>query len=204
MRCWGIGSGLIAADAPSRRDEGFKVEGLRHAPSLLGIGALGAIRRFRRLEGQPATVADMAEQMVSVTREIKASPEVIFELLADPARHADFDGSGMLQQVRGNPGRLGIDSRFRMDMKMGPLPYRISSKVVEFDEGTLIAWAHMGKHRWRYELEPIDNGAATKVTETFDWSTAVFPKAIELAGYAEKHPVSMEATLERLAALVEK
>ena len=89
-------------------------------------------------------------------------------------------------------------------MKMGPLPYRISSKVVEFDEGMLIAWAHMGKHRWRYELEPIDNGAATKVTETFDWSTAVFPKAIELAGYAEKHPISMEATLERLAALVEK
>ena len=146
----------------------------------------------------------MAEQMVSVTREIKASPEVIFDLLADPARHADFDGSGMLQQVRGDSVRLELDSKFGMDMKMGPFPYRISSKVVEFDEGTLIAWAHRGKHRWRYELESIDGGAATKVTETFDWSTAVIPKAIELAGYPKKHPVAMEATLERLAALVEK
>ena len=195
--------GFIAANAPSRRDERFKVEGLLHSTSLHGIECAERFESFEARE-TPTTLANMAEQMVSVTREIKASPEVIFELLADPARHADFDGSGMLQQVRGNPGRLGIDSRFRMDMKMGPLPYRISSKVVEFDEGTLIAWAHMGKHRWRYELEPIDNGAATTVTETFDWSTAVFPKAIELAGYAEKHPISMEATLERLAALVEK
>ena len=145
----------------------------------------------------------MAEQMVSVTREIKESSEVIFDVLADPARHADFDGSGMVQNVRGESARLELGSKFGMDMKMGPLPYRVSSKVVEFGEGTLIAWAHFGKHRWRYELEPIDGGAATKVTETFDWSTSLFPKAIELAGYPKKHPANMEATLERLAALVE-
>jgi uncharacterized protein YndB with AHSA1/START domain len=147
---------------------------------------------------------NMAEQMVSVTREIKASPEVIFDLLADPARHADFDGSGSVKQLRGESTRLELDSKFAMDMKMGPLPYRVSSKVVEFDEGTLIAWAHFGKHRWRYELESIDDGAATQVTETFDWSTSPFPKGIELAGYPKKHPANMEATLERLAALVEK
>ena len=145
----------------------------------------------------------MAEQMVSVTREIKASAEVIYDVLADPARHADFDGSGMVQQVRGESQRLELGSKFGMDMKMGPLPYRISSKVVEFEDGKLIAWAHKGKHRWRYELEPIEGGAATKVTETFDWSTSLFPKAIELAGYPKKHPANMEATLERLAALVE-
>ena len=52
-----------------------------------------------------------------------------------------------------------------------------------------------------YELEPVEGG--TKVTETFDWSTAAVPKAIELMGYPKKHPNSMEATLERLAALVE-
>jgi uncharacterized protein YndB with AHSA1/START domain len=145
----------------------------------------------------------MAEQMVSVTREIKAAPEVIFDLLADPARHADFDGSGMVQKLRGESGRLELGSKFGMDMKMGPLPYRVSSTVVEFEEGKLIAWAHFGKHRWRYELEPVDGGSATKVTETFDWSTSAFPKGIELAGYPKRHPANMEATLERLAALVE-
>ena len=77
--------------------------------------------------------------------------------------------------------------------------------MVEYDENRLIAWAHFGKHRWRYELEPVegDDGPATKVTETFDWSTATSPKALELMGYPKKHPAGMEATLERLAAAVE-
>ena len=110
----------------------------------------------------------MAEQMVSVTREIDASPESIFDLLADPSRHGDIDGSGMVLDVRKGPERLALGAKFGMDMKMGPVPYRISSNVVEFEENRLIAWAHYGKHRWRYELEPLDGGARTRVTETFD------------------------------------
>ncbi len=143
--------------------------------------------------------------MVSVSRVIKASPEVIFDVLADPAKHSEIDGSGMVQQVRGEGTRLELGSKFGMDMKMGPLPYRVSSTVVEFEENRLIAWAHFGKHRWRYELTPteVDGEPATEVTETFDWSTARLPKAIELAGYPKKHPANMEATLERLATLVE-
>ena len=143
----------------------------------------------------------MAERVVSVSRVIKASPEAIFDVLADPARHGEIDGSGMVQNVRGESKRLELGSTFGMDMKFGPLPYRISNKVVEFDEGRLIAWAHFGGHRWRYELEPADGG--TKVTESFDWSTARIPKAIELMGYPKQHPANMEATLERLATLLE-
>jgi uncharacterized protein YndB with AHSA1/START domain len=143
----------------------------------------------------------MAERVVSVSRVIDASPEVIFDVIADPARHGEMDGSGMVQNVRGESKRLELGSTFGMDMKFGPLPYRISNKVVEFEEGRLLAWAHMGGHRWRYELEPVDGG--TKVTESFDWSTARSPKMIELMGYPKKHPANMEATLERLAALVE-
>ena len=41
-------------------------------------------------------------QMVSVERQINAPAEEIFALLADPARHADFDGSGMVQKLRGD------------------------------------------------------------------------------------------------------
>jgi uncharacterized protein YndB with AHSA1/START domain len=143
----------------------------------------------------------MAERVVSVSRVIQASPEAIFDVLADPARHGEIDGSGMVQNVRGESKRLEPGSKFGMDMKLGPLPYRISNTVVEFEENRRLAWAHLGGHRWRYELEPVDGG--TKVTESFDWSTARIPKAIELAGYPKKHPANMAATLERLAALVE-
>ena len=134
----------------------------------------------------PVPFLAMAERVVSVSRVIKASPEAIFDVLADPARHGEIDGSGMVQNVRGESKRLELGSTFGMDMKLGPLPYRISNKVVEFDEGRLIAWAHFGGHRWRYELEPADGG--TKVTESFDWSTARIPKAIELMGYPSSIP----------------
>lgn len=153
------------------------------------------------------TVCPMADNIVSVKRVIRASPEVIFDVLADPARHAEIDGSGMVQNIRGESKRLELGSKFGMDMKMGPLPYRISNTVKEFEENRLIAWAHFGGHRWRYELEAVDvdGAAATEVTESFDWSTCnpVTGKGIELAGYPKKHPANMEATLERLAAVVE-
>ena len=143
----------------------------------------------------------MSEQIVSASRVINATPEQIFELLTDPARHGEIDGSGMVQQARGDNQRLEMGSKFGMDMKLGFIPYRITNEVVEFDENRLIAWQHFGKHRWRYELEPVDGG--TKVTESFDWSTAVVPKAIELMGYPDKHQGNIEQTLERLAAIFE-
>ena len=149
----------------------------------------------------------MADNVVSVSRVIEASPEAIFDVLAEPARHSEIDGSGMVQTIRGDSERLALGSKFGMDRKMGPMPYRISNTVKEFEENRLIAWAHFGGHRWRYELEPVevDGKTATKVTESFDWSTCPpgVGKGIELAGYPKKHPANMEATLERLAAVVE-
>lgn len=151
----------------------------------------------------------MAEQFVSVSRVIEATPEAIFDVLADPVRHGEIDGSGMVQQARGDSQRLDLGSKFGMDMKMGPIPYRMTNTVVEFDENRLIAWCHWGKHRWRYQLEPVEDDGdpatppSTKVTESFDWSTAISKQYIELAGWPKKHRAGMEATLERLAELVE-
>ena len=145
-----------------------------------------------------ATVGREAQQ-VSGSRVVDATPEQIFDLLTDPTRHGEIDGSGMVQQARGDTARLEMGTKFGMDMKMGPLPYRITNTVVEYEENRLIAWQHLGKHRWRYELEPVEGG--TLVTETFDYSTAVSSKGIELMGYPKKHCANIDATLERLAAL---
>src|SRR3546814_13538874 len=73
----------------------------------------------------------------------------------------------------------------------------MKNTVEEFEEGRLIAWRHMGRHRWRYELEPTEGG--TTVTETFDTTTvpALFRPITKLAG--KKNPQNMEATLDRLA-----
>jgi hypothetical protein len=112
-----------------------------------------------------------------------------------------LDGSGTVQKIRGRaPKRLELGSKFGMSMKLSVLPYPIANKVVEFEENRLIAWQHFGKHRWRYELEPVDDG--TLVTETFDWSTATSPAALEAAGYPERHLGNIERTLERLEEMV--
>lgn len=141
----------------------------------------------------------MTNQKVSVERVINATPEKIFEVLSDASLHAVIDGSGSVRGTRGTPERLKLGSRFGMKMRLG-IPYSISSTVVEFEQDRLIAWAHLGKHRWRYELEPVEGG--TRVTETFDWSFAVVPAAIELAGYPARHVPNMERTLERLDAFL--
>ena len=144
----------------------------------------------------PATV-NSDRKVTLGSRVIPATPQQVFDLLADPAKHSIIDGSGTVQQARGSsPERLSKGARFGMDMKMG-VPYRISSTVSEFDEPRLIEWHHFGGHRWRYELEEVPTG--TRVTESFDWGRARIPARLyELVGYPDRHRGSIDRTLERL------
>ena len=142
---------------------------------------------------------DVAEKQVSGSRVIAADAADIFAVLANAARHADFDGSGTVKSASsGGDEPLKMGSKFGMNMRI-VVPYKIGNTVVEFEQDRLIAWEHFGKHRWRYELEPVEGG--TQVTETFDYSTSLFPKGIELMGYPDKHRVNIAKTLERLEAL---
>ncbi len=147
------------------------------------------------------TGVDMKARRTSASRVIAATPEKIFDILTDPTRHPELDGSGTVQELKGrHAGRLELGSKFGMSMKLSVLPYRVGNTVVEYEKDRLIAWQHFGKHRWRFELEPVEGG--TEVTETFDWSTSTSPKALELAGYPERHLGNIERTLERLEAMV--
>ena len=140
------------------------------------------------------------DRKVSVERVIAASPEAIFAVLSDPSRHSEIDGSGSVQKARTGSQKLQLGSKFSMDMRVGA-PYRISNTVVEYEENRLIAWQHFGKHRWRYELEPQGEGR-TLVRETFDWSTAVIPKVVELIRAPARNEPAMVKTLERLEAVM--
>ena len=142
----------------------------------------------------------MARRSVSCERLISAEASVIFDVLADPSQHAAIDGSDTVQGHLGQQGRLSLGSTFAMRMRLW-LPYRIKSRVLEFEENRLIAWGHFGGHRWRYELRPVDE--KTLVTETFDWSTSRLPLVIQAVGYPRRHLKNMERTLFRLAGLVE-
>ena len=139
--------------------------------------------------------------IISRSLVIQAPADRIFALLADPRRHTDFDGSGSVRGAVSGPARLSMGAKFGMAMRLG-VPYRVSSQVKEFEEGRRIAWAHLGGHRWRYELESLPDGS-TRVTETFDATTARSAKALKVMDAYSRNARAIEETLPRLAALAE-
>ncbi len=140
------------------------------------------------------------DQQVSASRVIAASPEAIWAVLTDTSRHGDIDGSDTVQGTIGEGKVLTkVGDTFGMRMRLG-LPYPIRNTVVELEPLRRIAWRHAGRHRWRYELEPVEGG--TKVTETFDYSTALLPFIYGPAGFLTAHARNIPATLERLDALL--
>jgi len=139
--------------------------------------------------------------IISRSIEVEAPAERIFELLADPRRHADFDGSGSVKGSVSGPERLSIGAKFGMDMRL-VVPYRIGNQVKEFDEGRRIAWAHLGGHRWRYELESLEGGS-TRVTETFDGTTARTKLTLKVLRADAMNAKAIDATLCRLKDYVE-
>lgn len=131
---------------------------------------------------------------------VDAPASEIFDLLADPRRHHEIDGSGTVREARVSaPPRLSPGAKFGMKMKYG-VPYTITNTVVDFVENEVIAWRHLGKHVWRYTLETTDDGR-TKVTEEFDWRTAIFPPGLKLIKAPRDNAVAIEKTLARLAEL---
>ena len=125
----------------------------------------------------------------------------VFDLVARPANHPRFDGSGTVTSPSFGPDRLSLGSRFGMSMRL-VVPYRITNTVMEFDEGRLIAWRHLGGHRWRYEFEPVSD-SSTLVTETFDGTTSRFPPSLRLMNAYENNTRSMMRTLVELKRIAE-
>jgi uncharacterized protein YndB with AHSA1/START domain len=144
------------------------------------------------------------DDVVTVERVIPASPQAIFDLLADPDRHHQIDGSGTVVAAKEGSQRLALGSRFGMSMKMG-VPYSMVSEVIELDEPHRIAWQtrgpgrigrHVGGRVWRYELQPVDGG--TRVRESWDIreeSALTRPFVRRAATQTEKN---MAATLARI------
>ena len=134
---------------------------------------------------------------------IEASPKTIFSLLSNPKRHKDFDGSSTITANISGPDQLVLGSKFGMKMHLG-INYRILNTVVEYKKDELIAWRHLGRWRWRYELVELGNGS-TQVTETFDGSVAPAIAQVWL-NFRKAYPwtqLAVAKTLVRLKAIAE-
>ena len=151
--------------------------------------------------------------VVSVSRRIEAPADRIFELLANPARHIELDGSGMLRGLSSGGPVSAVGDRFVMKMYFDRFggDYLMDNHVVEFVPGRRIAWAPAAGdgragngatpigvpvgHRWIFELAP--DGEATVVTETYDCSEA--PESLRhVVNSGEVWRGAMDETLAKL------
>lgn len=142
----------------------------------------------------------MNDQTISASTIIDAPPATVFAIVADPRQHSRIDGSDTVGAVIDAPERLtGKGDTFTVRMKMHGVPYTMKNKVVELEPDRRLAWRHTGAHRWRYELEPTDDGG-TIVTESFDYSRygRVGRKVLALLGIPERNRRGIEQTLIRL------
>jgi len=138
------------------------------------------------------------EQIKSARIVINAPAEKIFEILANPRRHKEIDGSSTIQENISGPDRLILGSKFGMKMHLG-VDYRIQNTVVEYKENTLIAWRHLGRWIWRYELVNV-GPQMTEVTETFDASRAPLISKAWLS-FRKAYPWTQKAVAKTLVQL---
>jgi hypothetical protein len=134
---------------------------------------------------------------------VQAPPSVIFSILSNPKRHKDIDGSSTISASVSGPDALVLGSKFGMKMRLG-ITYWISNTVVEYKKDELIAWRHLGRWRWRYELKDIGNGS-TQVTETFDGTFAPAVAQVWL-NFRKAYPwtqLAVAKTLVRLKTIAE-
>jgi hypothetical protein len=134
---------------------------------------------------------------------IETDPTTVFDVIADPAQHPLFDGSGSVKGQASGPPRLYLGARFAMRMRI-VAPYLTRNRVVEYDEDRRIAWRHFARHVWRFELAPLDDTTMrTRVTETFDYAPAPAAAVYERIGIPGHNRRSIEASLQRLKVLIE-
>ena len=165
---------------------------------------------------------------VEVSRKIEAAAATIFEILANPQRHVDFDGSEMLRGVVLDHPISNVGDTFTMKMNRLGDDYLMLNYVVEFEEDRRIFWepapgdpsrtdgddpSKVGipaGYRWGYILTP-DGDDATVVTEVFDYGTVTEEIRQSLlrdggAWINGNNSVleSMTASLERLEKIITK
>lgn len=147
------------------------------------------------------TVVDAGPGKISRSAEVNAPAAEIFELVADPRRHGEMDGSGTVKDTIDGPQRLSQDAKFSVRMRQYGVPYKITSQVTDFADGSVVEWRHPLGHRWRWELAPVADGV-TVVTETFDYSQLSSVKAggLRLFGSLQHNAAGIEATLLQLQA----
>lgn len=149
------------------------------------------------------------EKRIVVTREIDASNKDLFEILSNPERHAELDGSGFVRSGDRSDRITGVGQVFTMNMEgehMGG-EYKTDNHVDAYDENRMVGWktAPAGTEppgwEWLWELEPLDEDH-TRVRLTYDWSKVTDKELLKKLHFPLVSEEELEQSLGRLASAV--
>jgi uncharacterized protein YndB with AHSA1/START domain len=149
----------------------------------------------------------MAENTsITVTRSVDIPAKDLFNILSNPERHAEIDGSGFVVSDDKTDRISGQGDVFRMNMHgdhMGG-DYKTENHVTGFEENKFISWqtAPAGEEppgwEWIWELTSTGSDSAD-IRLTYDWSK-VDQETVNQIGFPLVTEEQLEASLGRLAA----
>ena len=156
----------------------------------------------------------MADDSVSTTTMIGAPADVIFGVLANPAKHAAIDGTGWVREHLDSQPLTAAGQIFQVAMYHPNHPdgsYETANQVLAFEPPRVISWKpgyvspatgklEFGGWIWRYDLTQLGPDK-TKVTLSYDWS-AVGPIPRQHIQFPPFPPDNLDNSLSHLAAIV--
>jgi uncharacterized protein YndB with AHSA1/START domain len=146
----------------------------------------------------------------SVTVQMAASPEVVWDLVSDVTRIGEFSPETF--EARWTRGATGpeVGAHFKGHVKrngVGPVYWtlcRVTECVPQRDFGFVVVMGDRDLNHWRYQLRPVDGG--TEVTESYELpAMGVFKLYWALLGRlrGRTNERGMRQTLERIKAVAE-
>jgi uncharacterized protein YndB with AHSA1/START domain len=144
---------------------------------------------------------------VTVERTIEAPVDAVFDVLSNPERHLELDGSGFIRSVDHADRIQKVGEVFTMNMEGDHVggEYKTDNHVTGYAKDKLLAWktAPAGTEppgwEWLWELES-QGPNETLVRHTYDWSKVTDKKLLEQLKFPLVTEDQLTDTLGRLAA----
>ncbi|PRY56332.1 hypothetical protein BCF74_11949 [Knoellia remsis] len=143
---------------------------------------------------------------ITVSRTIDASADAVFDVLSNPQRHAEIDGSGFVRSDEKSNRIQAVGDVFTMNMTgdhMGG-DYQTDNHVTGYSKNALLAWqtAPAGTDpkgwEWVWELE-AQGPDQTLATLTYDWSKVTDPELLKKVKFPLVKEEQLEDSLAKLA-----
>jgi uncharacterized protein YndB with AHSA1/START domain len=148
--------------------------------------------------------------MTETSMVIHASEEVVFDLVADPMRMAEWSPECFRCQWIGGATRPAVGARFRGTSRNGRRRWTTTSTIVAMRPGELFAWdvTYFGQPvaHWEYRIDPHAEGV--ELVESVEDRRGTLLRALSpyITGSpdrAERNADTMESTLRAVKAAAE-